>query len=397
MKKLIANPNFIYIAAFMVPFLFYSLAWSMLYPQLRIPLFLFYLFTFLISSILGVVLHCCKPFTYTTIPVSKFNRLSIRTIYFLYFIEVLYSRKIPLVGLLTGTFEYSEDTFGLPVLHTFLVSFNTFYSIYLIHQYFSNKTRSTLYLFFWSLLPFILLVYRSSILSILLGAFLVYLFGMKRISGKMIFKSIAGVVIVLYLFGFMGNIRSGHGDPTYIPRSSGATEGFLESWVPSEFYWSYLYIASPVANLQNNIDNTDKPGGNFHQLVINECLPNFITKFVPFLQVPTVEFYQINPFLNVGTMYVYSFSYLKWKGIVFFFLYFILFINLYYLIVIKSKTFKVTGLAILFTVIIFGNFHNTIAYSASSIQLLYPVLFSAIKGLSVSRGQSQKINLNAAS
>ena len=394
MKKLISNPNFIYIAAFIVPFVFYSFGWSNLYPKLRTNLFLFYLFTFFICSILGSLLYYVKPFSYTSIPVSKQNRSTIGTIYFLYLIEVIYSRNIPLLSLITGTFNYDESMFGIPVLHTFLISFNTFYSVYIFHQYVSNKYKSILYLFLISLLPFIILVNRSSILSVILGAFIVFLLGKKAISFNMVLKSFVGTAIVLYLFGFMGNLRSGHGDSTYIPRSSEATEEFLNGPVPNEFYWSYLYIASPVANLENNIDNTIEPRGSFHQLIINECLPNFILKFLPFLQVPAIDFYQINPFLNVGTIYVYSYSYLRWYGIIFFFFYFIILINIYYLILMQSKIYKVTGLAILFNIIIFANFHNTIVYSASSIQLLYPVLFSMLKNMADKRNVlvSQKLS-----
>ena len=382
MKKLISNPNFIYIAAFIVPFLFYTLGWSHLYPQLRVNLFMFYLFTFVVCGILGTIVYFIKPFSYTAIPVSNKNRITVITMFFLYLIEIIYSRNLPLLSLLTGTFNYDESNFGIPVLHTFLVSFNSFFCLYVFHQYISNHQKSLLYLFLITLLPFIFLINRSSIIGVILGSFIIFLIGRQKISINMVVKSLIGTAVVLYLFGYFGNLRSGHGDPTYIPRSSAATEEFLNGHVPNEFYWSYLYIASPVANLENNIDNTIEPKGTFHQLIVNECIPNFVLKFLPFLQVPATDFYQINPFLNVGTIYIYSYSYQRWKGIIFFFTYFIVLINLYYFIILQSKTFKVTGLAILFNIIIFANFHNTIVYSASSVQLLYPVLFSMLKDIS---------------
>ena len=185
------------------------------------------------------------------------------------------------------------------------------------------------------------------------------------------------VLFVLFMFGIFGDIRSNSEDSTYIARASGATDKFLESSVPKQFYWSYLYIASPVANLQNNINYTIIPGGNYKDLVLNEFLPTFLTKFI----MPPQEkfFYQINPFLNVGTIYVYSFSYLKWKGLFLMFFYFIILINVYYYIIVKSDTYKVTGLAVLLNIIVFANFHNTIAYSVISLQLIYPIIFSTIK------------------
>jgi hypothetical protein len=373
-KRILNNPNFIYICAFIVPFLFYSLEWSALYPRLSAELFAFYLFTFAVCILIGVAIMLRKPFHYTAIRETSGNITIAIAMYMMYALEVLYSRYIPLFALLRGDFNYSEDTFGVPVIHTFLVSFNTFFAIFVFHQYISTKKLRLLVLFFVVLLPFILLVYRSSILNILLGSLVVFMLGRATISYKLVLKTIAGVMVVFFLFGFMGNLRSGHGDSTYIPRMSAATEEFLSSSIPKEFYWSYLYVASPVANLQNNINYVKKPEGTYRDLIVNECLPSFLTKFI--IGQEEKSFHQINPWLNVGTIYVYSFSYLRWQGILTMFFYFIGIVNVYYLLLQKSETYKVTGMAILFNTIIFANFHNTISYSAGSIQLIYPIIFS---------------------
>jgi len=260
MKKLVSNPNFIYIASFIVPFLFYSFGWSNLYPKLGISLFSFYLFTFFICFLLGTLIYFVKPFHYTPVPISKWNNLIILFIYFFYFIEGLYSRKIPLIGFINGTYDYNEDTFGIGAIHTFVDTFDTFYSVYIFHQYLSSKKKSLLFLLFLCLFPFIILVYRANILNVLLGCFSVFLLSRKTISFKIIVKSIIGITAILYFFGFMGNLRSAHGDSTIIPRASEATEDFMNGPVPNEFYWSYLYIASPVANLQKQypLHNTSK-------------------------------------------------------------------------------------------------------------------------------------------
>jgi hypothetical protein len=375
-KKILYNPNFIYIFAFIVPFIFYSFEWSTLYPRLSFALFLFYLFTFIVCLIAGVAINFTRPFAYKPIQESGWNIGIITGIYLMYAAEVLYSGTLPIYALLRGNFNYSEDAFGLPVIHTFLVSFNTFFAIYLFHQYISTRKKRLLWMFLLVLLPFILLVYRSSIMTVLFGAMFVFLLSKAVIPFKLILKTIAGVILLFFLFGFLGNLRSGKGDPTYIPRASGATEAFLNSYIPKEFYWSYLYVASPVANLQNNINAVKSPEGDYRDLVFNEFLPAFVTKFV--IAQEEKKFHQINPFLNVGTIYVYSFSYLRWQGIILMFLYFMTLVNLYYLLIQKSDTFKVTGMAILFNMIIFANFHNTISYSASSLQLIYPVIFSSL-------------------
>jgi oligosaccharide repeat unit polymerase len=375
-KKILYNPNFIYIFSFIVPFIFYSFEWSTLYPSLSLSLFLFYIFTFIACLVTGVAINLTRPFKYKAIEESNGNIGVIAIIYVMYTAELLYSGTLPIYALLQGNFNYAEDAFGLPVIHTFLVSFNTFYAIFLFHQYISTRKRKLLWMFLIVLLPFILLVYRSSILNILLGALIVFLFNKPVIPLRLILKTVAGVIFVFFMFGFMGNLRSGKGDDTFIPRSSGATDKFLNSYIPKEFYWSYLYVASPVANLQNNINLVKTPEGNYRDLLVNEFLPAFVTKF--FIAPEEKKFHQINGWLNVGTIYVYSFSYLRWQGIILMFFYFLAIINLYYLLIQKSDTYKVTGMAILFNMIIFANFHNTISYSASSLQLIYPVIFSMI-------------------
>jgi hypothetical protein len=383
MKKILVNPNFVYILAFILPFIVYALQWSTLYPKLTTNLVLFYVFTFAVCLILGINIQYTKPFNYKAINISSNNVATLIVVYVLYFIEVIYSHGLPILNVISGSFEYDEYAFGIPVLHTFLISFNTFYAIYLFHQYISTHKIKMIWLFLVALVPFILLVTRSSILHVLLGSFFVFLFSRPSISYKIVIKSIFGIIFILFMFGILGDIRSNSEDPTYIARASGATDEFLDSSVPKQFYWSYLYIASPVANLQNNINYTTVPGGNYKDLVLNEFLPTFLTKFL----IPTQEksFYQINPFLNVGTIYVYSFGYLRWKGLFLMFFYFIAVINFYYYFVIKSDTYKVTGLAILLNIIVFANFHNTIAYSVISVQLIYPIIFSMIKYIKNSR------------
>jgi hypothetical protein len=358
----------------------YSLQWSTLYPPLSASLLLFYLASFVVYLIAGYLSNRLKPFYFNRISRSSYNALFVSIILGLYLLEIILARKIPLFGLLRGDFTYG-DRFGIPVIHTFLVSFNSFYAVYLFHQYISKKNKVLLLQFLLLLLPYILLVYRSNIMGLFVSCFFIFLLN-NRITYKIILSSIAAVLLTFYAFGFLGNLRSGQGDPTYIARASGATDQFLESFVPIEYYWTYLYVASPVANLQNNMNLTRQDEGGWKVLVLNECFPDFMIKFLPFVHREEKSFYQINSFLNVGTIYVYSFSFLRWKGLIFMFFYFLIFINLYYSVLYRSTRFRVVGMALLFNLIIFANFHNTISYSASSLQLLYPVLFSFLQAKS---------------
>ncbi|WP_394368566.1 O-antigen polymerase [Mucilaginibacter ginkgonis] len=363
-----------YIAAFSLPFAVYTLQWSTIYPALTNQLLYFYLFTFTVCLILGSLIQISVPFKYIQIKPSSNNSKVLFLLYLLYLIESLYSKQVPLLQIASGSFEYSEYSFGIPVLHTFLISFNTFYAIYTFHQYISSRRTHLILTFILAIFPFFLLVTRSSILHVLLGSFFVYLLSRPNLSIRIVLKSAIAILIVLFLFGMLGDIRSKSEDSSYIARISGGTEQFLNSSVPKQYYWSYLYIASPVANLQNNINFTSAPEGDYRSMIVNEFVPTFLTKFT--FHTEERHFNQINPFLNVGTIYVYCFSDLRWKGMLMMFVYFVTIINLYYIFLIKSERYRVSGLAILCNIIVFANFHNTISYSVISLQLVYPIIFS---------------------
>ena len=286
------NPNYLYVITFILPFLIYSLQWSTLYPPLSASLLLFYLGSFIVYLIAGYLSNRLKPFYFNQISRSSYNVLFVSCILGLYLAEIVLARKIPLFGLLKGDFTYG-DHFGIPVIHTLLVSFNSFYAVYLFHQYISKKNKVLLLQFVLLLIPYILLVYRSNIMGVFVSCFFIFLLN-NRITYRIILSSVVAVLLSFYGFGFLGNLRSGQGDPTYIARASGATDQFLESMVPKEYYWTYLYVASPVANLQNNMNLTRQDEGGWKVLVLNECFPDFMIKFLPFVHREEKSFYQIN-------------------------------------------------------------------------------------------------------
>lgn len=382
MKK-IANPNFIYIATFIFPFLVYTLGWSTIYPALTLQLFGFYFLTFLIAFFLGIFIDRFFGFRYKPIPVFRYNVPVIILIYILFAVDCAYAGFVPFLAFSSGEMSYAGgQNFGIPTIHVLLVAFTVFFSLFSFHQFISNKKWSLLLLYLSTFVPFFFLLQRSSIMYIIIGSVFLLIISQKKITFKKIFGLFAFVLGALYLFGFLGNLRSANGDSTFIPRNSGVTDKFLESWVPNEFYWGYLYIASPVANLQNNINIEKNVEPNIPEFIIFEMTPDFISKkIVNALSLTRREFNQINPFLNVGTIYARAFSYLSWTGMFIMFIYLIALTNLYYIIVRKSYMFGPTGFAMMFTMIAVANFDNSIWFSPYSFPLFYPFLFSILRGI----------------
>jgi hypothetical protein len=378
--KHLSNPNLIYIITFSIPFLVYSLGWSTLYPELTDSLLLFYSATFLFCVVAGVILSSIVKFKYVPISEFAYNKHVLVILFLFYLVDIAYSGYVPLIAYTSGVATYDTNpNYGIPTIHVIMVTFNLFFSFYVFHQFLSSKKKSLLIVYILTIMPFVILVMRSNIMYIIIGSLFISTLSRRFFSIPHLLRLVVFCFGTLYLFGYLGNLRSSNGDSTFIPRNSGVTEEFLDGWVPNEFYWGYLYIASPVASLQNNINTEKKVEPDFKSFFVIECIPDFISKKVgAAVDVKQRNFNQLNNFLNVGTIYANAFSYLSWTGMIIMFVYLMTFMNVYYILVSKSDTFKMTGYAIMFNVIAFGNFSNTLQFSAFSFPLIYPIIFSMI-------------------
>jgi len=160
-----------------------------------------------------------------------------------------------------------------------------------------------------------------------------------------------------------------------------ATDAFRKSVVPHEFFWTYVYTTSPLANLQLNVssDAHDREVSHpFLKWLNNEVVFDFISKRVnamtgaskvPILIVP-------GPF-NAVTVYSGSFRYLRWTGLALMAAV-ILILPLAYVKILRVRSpFFLSGLAILNTIFLFMVFDNTIRFTGLSFQMVYPVFLHA--------------------
>lgn len=171
-------------------------------------------------------------------------------------INIAFSRGVPLMWLLTGDGRTYVD-FGVPSFSGFLNSL--YYTTIVANFYLYLKTKEKRYLKILGLYLIypILLVQRALIFTLgfeLLGMYLL----MRRVKLKSIVVAIAISVVVVIMFGVMGNNRSG-GDV------SEGTEKFIRGYVddkyvdrmeklPSGFTWVYIYFTCSTNNVIYNID-----------------------------------------------------------------------------------------------------------------------------------------------
>jgi hypothetical protein len=195
-------------------------------------------------------------------------------------------------------------------------------------------------------------------------------------------------LLLLYLFGIAGNVRIMHQEgrtenitsSEIILKIGDAKSSFRESIIPKEYFWAYLYISSPLANLQQTISNSESVDFTFGRLLsfINfEILPDFVSKRISeFLEVKKMKINQITPALTAGTVYAGSYVYLNWLGLVLMFSFTMLASCSYIILLRRDNVFFITGISILNTLILFNIFSNMFYFSGASFQLVYPLIFS---------------------
>lgn len=379
------NPFYIYILSFLGVILVYLLNWSNLYSSLSLSTIIFFAISFLIAGLLGKKAITDKEFKYKDISNNnKLKHISIG-IFIMYIVEFIYVGGAPLI---TPGMHYLEFQ-GIPMVHVFLFTFTIFYGVYLFHCYISTKNKFTLLLYILNFIPAMLIISRGMIINIVVGSFFVLLskIGLKKIVNR---KYIIGIFIFIittfYIFGILGNIRVSMSDNRYNNFSSeyimdigGASKEFRNSIIPKPFFWSYIYVSSPLANLQKNID-----GGkhritptDYYYFFLREIIPDIIARRLSDEVAFDLGNYVklIKPELIVGTSFLGGFYYLGWYGIIGIFIYLMLIIYLYIKLLGKDNKFRTVGIAMLCNIIILNTFSNIIVFAGMSMQLLYPLLY----------------------
>lgn len=376
MFRLLKNPLYIYLAGFTLSFLVYMLKWSSLYPKISKSMVIFFTVTFVFFGISGWVvryMHRIKRTSSETNP-----RLIIFCAYALvslYLLEFLIEGDVPLFAKLTGRSGVGYMEFGVPLLHGILISFNSFLIAHTFATYMSTKNRSLFRVYLLLYLPALLFLSRSILMLGLLTSIFIYIHYSEKLLIKNQIKLALLAIVSLYLFGVLGNLRSG-GD--YIYEQSQATEEFMESSMPKEFYWTYLYAASPLANFQNTVDRKEVEEKDFGGFIFYENLPQIISKnFGGLLNIYKRDLVRITPWLTVGTTYAKSYSYLQWWGPYLLFLFNLcIYLFIIFFLVPTRSSYHVTTISVLSVIILLNIFTNMLIVTGISFQIIYCILFS---------------------
>jgi hypothetical protein len=161
-----------------------------------------------------------------------------------------------------------------------------------------------------------------------------------------------------------------------------ASEKFKNLNISHNHYMTYLYISSPLANLQENIEKagTTIKKTDFKEFLFYCLIPeSFTLRLENPLELSPPVCYLITPDLIAGSFLMVAFYTLGWTGMTIMFLYLSLFILVCLVLIRKWKTFSSVTISLLsatVSLLIFANFLNRL--DVILMLFVYPVLFHFI-------------------
>lgn len=262
--------------------LLYSFNFTAFNKKLDNFLSLFIIVTIILSFVIGYANK--KKFKFKKTAVD-YGLKPIIIIVILFICNFIYAKSIPLLTIIRGSSLYGDFN-SIPYLYVLLNAIAFYYGINYFNAYLNiseNKKRN-LICFLLINLMYLFAFSRSTIIFLCIGAFILYIMSKKNMSLEKIktkksylFLIIVFSFIVIYGFGVLGNIRSGYkyNDNSYIERI-GLYNKFPK-FLPKQFMWTYSYLTSPLANLNDNVKNNKNIDFNLKK-IFSELINRTIAK-----------------------------------------------------------------------------------------------------------------------
>jgi len=370
----IVNPFYLYCISFSFAIFIFLWGWCDIFPKLSAGILFFFLITFLIFTYTGYQFGK-KNFNVTFYPGLKpyFNDIVFSLIIILGLINVIYMGYLPI---LDRSHNYRE--FGMPVIDPVFNTLSIFFSVFFFQSFIEQKEKRLLIYAFIIILINILLFRRSSVIWIITSSLFLLVMYKKRISLLLIAIGLICLPILSYSFGAYGNFRS-QLSKAFVINELGSSENFKNSNISHNHYMTYLYVSSPLANLQENIDKTSGAikKMDFKSFFFYCLMPeSFTLRLEKPLKLSPPICYLINPELITGSFLMVAFFTLGWAGMIFMFLYLAIFIIACLILINKMNTFRSVTISLLATTVsllIFSNFLNRM--DVLLMLFVYPVLF----------------------
>jgi len=163
-------------------------------------------------------------------------------------VEIIFSRGLPIIWLLTHNAHNYTD-YGLPFVHVFIGSLLSVIAMGKLALFLLRGERRRLRLPIFQIIWGVVVVSRGLMMTALLQ-YLVLFLCIKGINRKILFRTVVSAVLVIVMFGVLGNLRSG-GASAF--RELAQPTSNYPKWLPSGVLWFYIYLTSPLDNLGNTV------------------------------------------------------------------------------------------------------------------------------------------------
>ncbi|HFD8467579.1 hypothetical protein [Escherichia coli] len=245
-------------------------------------------------------------------------------------------------------------------------------------NYLKFRRLSFLLGFMLPIIVTLLIVNRGALLLIIFPMAFVYINHLSKSKSLNVNAKVIGCVLVfigIVAFGYLGDkrmISSGYTDEKAILQIGKADPVF--EYMPTGFFWVYLYASSPIANLieQESSNNYDK--GDLLDFIPGAILPDFISKYTSPNIDERYEFNKITPELTVSTGFGRAVVILGDAG------FYLLTIWMIFIIVLfgwLNRDFYIrSACAILSSISVLMIFDNMFIFSSCVMQLIVLTLFS---------------------
>ena len=272
-------------------------------------------------------------------------------------------------------FKYRE--YGVSILDPIYYSLSVFISVYYLLSYFKKgKVKFLIYLIVIILFQ-ILLYRRYTLVWIFFSSLFLFIFIKQKIPAYLIIFGLVLLVLSSLLFGFFGNKRSNF-DKDYILNEFGANSKFNELNISYHHFLTYLYISSPLANLQKNIDirNDSISHNDIKSFAFYSIIPSSLTtRIEEYLKISPPECNLISPNLLVGSYYMIGYYLLGWFGMIILTLFLLVCLSVSILLVPGSSPFFPISLCLASTAAVLMIFDNFLIRSDVILMLfIYPLV-----------------------
>lgn len=211
-------------------------------------------------------------------------------------LDIVYSRGLPILWAVLGADRDYTD-FGIPSFHGVVNASYLFALTMMGFKYVVDRQKRVLFFIALLLLWPVAMLGRGILLSALIQIAAVFFF-LNRMHLRSAVSVVLGILAVIYVFGWLGDLRGTANPFVYLVRQD-YRDVFAS--LPSGFLWFYIYVTTGLNNVAANIESL-QPGYTLHYSVIN-LLPSFLRTSLDNYQLNASLLKLVDQNLNTSTFY----------------------------------------------------------------------------------------------